>query len=64
MKNALLLIAALILFKTDVLAEGLATNTTSRSCLFLHPTDGAYLETYLVAGANALTLSELEEGGF
>lgn len=64
MKNALMLISALFLLHTAGFAEGLATNATARSCMFLHPTEGAYLETYLVAGANVLTLSELEEGGF
>lgn len=63
MRNALLLITALFAMQAAAFADGLATNTTVRSCMFMHPTEGAYIETYLVAGANALTIKDMNEGG-
>ncbi len=63
MKNRPLLIIVALLQSFSVWADGLATNTTVRSCMFLHPVDGAYIETYFVAGANALEFVQAESGG-
>lgn len=47
-----------------LLGQPLATNTAVRSCMFLHPQEGAYIETYIVAGANALKYVEKKGAGF
>lgn len=60
MRNSLLLIIGLMLASITAQAGKLSTNTTVRSCMFLHPAEGAYVETYITAGANALTLVKNE----
>ncbi len=47
-----------------IFGQPLATNTTVRSCMFLHPQDGAYIETYIVAGANAIKYVPQKQSGF
>lgn len=54
MRNLYLFTILICLTGFSAQAQSLSTNTAVRSCLFLHPTEGAFAEVYLVAGANAL----------
>lgn len=61
----IIVLTAMIIFATGFLtAQSLSTNTTARSCLFMHPSEGAYVETYFVAGANALKYVPAKPRGY
>ncbi len=48
------LFAAILSLALHVFSQTLSTNTSVRSCMFMHPQQGAYIETYLVVGGNLI----------
>ncbi|MBK8344714.1 MAG: GWxTD domain-containing protein [Bacteroidetes bacterium] len=64
MKKILLVAFVVMIAKSLVFGQSLNQNTTVRACMFLHPEDGAYFETYLIAGANALKYVPVKPRGF
>lgn len=64
MTKNLLLTIVLLGLNSILFGQSLATNATVRSCMFLHPDDGAYVETYIVAGANALNYAAQSKNAF
>ena len=64
MKKIFVLTAAIFLSATASFSQTLAENTTVRSCMFMLPGEGAYIETYLIAGANAIEYLPEKPRGF
>jgi GWxTD domain-containing protein len=64
MKKIILSLSICIIAIAGISAQSLETNTTVRACMFLHPQEGAYFETYLVTGANALKYVAAGTRGF
>ena len=64
MKKIFVLTAAIFLSATASFSQTLAENTTVRSCMFMLPGEGAYMETYLIAGANAIEYLPEKPRGF
>jgi len=64
MKKLFVLSVAIFLSASASFSQTLAENTTVRSCMFMLPGEGAYVETYLIAGANAITYPSKKPRGY
>jgi len=64
MKQVFCAFLFLVGFQGLTTAQGIKTNATVRSCMFMHPVEGTYVETYLVVAANALNAMETPSGTF
>ena len=64
MKKIIVLSVTIFYFTFFTSAQKLSTNTTVRSCMFLLPGEGAYIETSLVAGANSIQYSPKKPRGY
>jgi GWxTD domain-containing protein len=60
MKKSLLLFILFCSITQYIEAQKLETNVAVRSCVFLHPQEGNYAETYLTIAANALSFEKIK----
>ncbi|MBC8045561.1 MAG: GWxTD domain-containing protein [Fimbriimonadaceae bacterium] len=64
MKKIILLCALAVSFATYINAQDLSTNVAVRNCVFYHPEQGNYVETYFTIAANVLQFHKTKNNLF